>query len=170
VKKKRNISGKRPPTIAQVERRAEALRLRKLGYAYERIATEMRIDIRQAHEAVQQALRQVIEEPAKEVLQLELARLDMMLERALDKACTLGHEQAINAVLAIMARRSKYLGLDAPDKVAATVAPASSGILDLPSRMPPEAVRSVVATLLLHETDEGRRAELEKVQRAVEGL
>jgi hypothetical protein len=168
VKKKRKP--KRAPIVAVVENRVEALRLRKLGYGYQRIGIEMNVDVRTAWELVQNALRDLIEEPAREVLKLELERLDMMLEKALDKACTLGHEQAIAAVLQIMARRAKYLGLDAPEKVSATVAPATTSILDLPSRMPPEAVRSVVATLLLHETDEARRSELEKVQRAVEGL
>jgi transposase-like protein len=55
-------------------------------------------------------------------------------------------------------------------RVAATVAHVATSILDLPSRMPPAAVRTVVAALLEHETDEARRTELEKVQRAVEGL
>lgn len=153
-----------------VERQVEALRLRKLGYGYEGIAAELKIDIKGAWNAVQEALRKLIEEPARDVLKLELERLDMMLEKALDKAITLGDEKAIGAVLQIMARRARYLGLDAPEKVSATVAPSAASILDLPSRMPPEAVRSVVATLLEHETDEARRAELEKVQRAVEGL
>lgn len=144
--------------------------MRKLGYGYQRIADELGIGIKEAWEAVQHALHAIIEEPAKDVLKLELERLDLMLEKALEKATTLGDEKGANVVLSIMARRARYLGLDAPEKVAATYAPAASSILDLPSRMPPDAVRSVVATLLEHETDEGRRGDLEKVLRAVEGL
>ena len=160
----------RAPSPELVERRAEALRLRKQGYGYERIAGELGVDLRTAWDDVQKSLASIIREPAEDVLRLELERLDLMLEKALDKACALGDEKAIDAVLKIMARRARYLGLDAPEKVATTVAPAAFSVLDLPSRMPPAAVRAVVAALLEHEADEERRAELLKVWNAVDGL
>ena len=53
--------------------------------------------------------------PAKEVLKLELERLDAIL-LSIWKAISQGHLGAIDRAIKIMERRTRYLGLDAPVK------------------------------------------------------
>jgi len=57
-----------------------------------------------------------IQERAKELLALELSRLDQMMQALWPKARR-GHLGAIDRVLRVMERRSRYLGLDAPTKL-----------------------------------------------------
>jgi hypothetical protein len=70
-----------PDTAA---RDAEAARLRGRGLSYPRIANELGYaDHTGAYYAVQRALQATVEEPAAEVRQLELERLDTLYEAAL---------------------------------------------------------------------------------------
>ena len=62
-----------------------------------------------------QALKADTAEKAEEVRDLELRRLDRMLDIA-QTAAEQGDLAAIDRVLRIQERRSKYLGLDAPTK------------------------------------------------------
>jgi hypothetical protein len=64
-------------------------------------------------------LRETLQEPADEVRQLELLRLDRYLSAIAEKVDS-GDLKAIDRALKIMERRSKLLGLDAPQKVAPT--------------------------------------------------
>lgn len=66
----------RDPNTAR--RDAEAARLRGRGWTYQRIADELGVSKQTAYDAVQRALRDTLEEPAADVRQLELARLDDM--------------------------------------------------------------------------------------------
>lgn len=113
-----NGSSKRDARKATVaEKQRQALELRRSGYTYEMIARALGYSDRSlAARAVKSALKEIIREPAEEVLQLELGRLDGMLRGILDAAET-GDVQAIDRALKIMDRRAKYLGLDAPTKV-----------------------------------------------------
>lgn len=61
------------------------------------------------------AIRRTLREPAEEVRQLEVARLDRMM-RSLWERVLKGDAVAINACLSIMDRRARYLGLDTPQK------------------------------------------------------
>jgi len=61
------------------------------------------------------ALKVETEEKAEEVRDLELRRLDKMLQIA-EAAAEGGDLAAIDRVIRIQERRSKYLGLDAPAK------------------------------------------------------
>ena len=70
-------------------------------------------------------IKEIVREPAEEVLALELARLDEMLIKALESARN-GDPQAIDAVLKIMNRRAKYLGMDSPEKIIAVEASAAT--------------------------------------------
>jgi hypothetical protein len=59
-------------------RDAEAARLRGRGLSYRAIAAELSIDVHTAHDAVKRALAAIRAEPAPDVRELELARLDDM--------------------------------------------------------------------------------------------
>jgi Sigma-70, region 4 len=113
------------------ERRAAALRLRKLGYTYDEIAKALGVSGASAHKYVQRALHDMIAEPAEEVRQLELAKLDTLqlkvnqvLDRLHPQLTQSGKDTgfvddgvvlaAIDRAVRISESRRKLLGLDAP--------------------------------------------------------
>jgi len=105
-----------PRRISAKERQRQALELRKAGATYQKIADTLNYkNPSGAAQAVMSAMMQIIEEPAKEVLKLELERLDAIL-LSIWKAISQGHLSAIDRGLKIMERRARYLGLDAPVK------------------------------------------------------
>lgn len=98
------------------ERTRKALELRKAGASYDQIAEKLGYaDGSNVRRAVMGAIEEITEEPAKEVLKLELSRLDAMLLGLYQKAKS-GDAAAVDRVIRIMDRRAKYLGLDAPEK------------------------------------------------------
>ena len=117
------------------EREIEALELRKKGMSYRAIAQVMGLTEAGAYGCVSRALntlRTNATEKAEEVRDLELARLDRMLQIA-EAAAESGDISAIDRVLRIQERRSKYLGLDAPAKAeikSETTARVDLGVLD----------------------------------------
>lgn len=117
-------------------RDAEAARLRARGWSYAQIAEHMGYaNHTGARQAVHRALQAVVQEPAEELRNLELARLDIMWQAAVavleanhylvsqgrliflgprpleDDAPVLA---ALDRMLKIMERRARLLGLDAP--------------------------------------------------------
>lgn len=112
-----NTSHKDSRLANAADKWAKALELRKSGHTYEHIAAAVGYASKgAARDAVMRGIKEIVREPAEEVLALELARLDDMLIRALELARA-GDPQAIDAVLKIMNRRSKYLGMDSPEKI-----------------------------------------------------
>lgn len=122
------------------ERDAEACRLRMRGSTYEQIAQQLGYSHRDlARRAVQRALTAVVSEPAAELRQLELIRLDELWRRGwavLDREHHLVQAgrvvrdaagspvpdwhpvlRAIDSLLRVMDRRARLLGLDAPVRV-----------------------------------------------------
>ncbi|MEN6535335.1 MAG: hypothetical protein ABFD89_16845 [Bryobacteraceae bacterium] len=92
------------------------LDLRMAGKTYRRIATELGISPAGAFKVLDRALarlRQQTSEVAERLLQIELERLDALQLAQWDKA-TDGDLRAVDAVLRIMERRARLLGLDAP--------------------------------------------------------
>ena len=104
------------------ELRQKALALRRGGATFAGIATKLNIPKSTAHKAVSTAiaiLREENRELALELMTLEANRLDA-LQMGVWSDAVKGDIPAINAVLKIMERRAKLLGLDAPTKVAPT--------------------------------------------------
>lgn len=100
--------------ISAVEKQLRALELRKSGAAYATIAEVLGYRSPSgAHAAVKSALKKTLQEPADELRQLELARLDAMLAALWPKA-NAGDVKAVHGVLKVLERRAKLLGLDAP--------------------------------------------------------
>lgn len=105
-----------PHTIAEQERRAKALRLRASRMTFAKIAIECGYyDRTSAARAVRQALREMVEEPAQEVIQMELQTLEE-LQRPLMVRALKGDVPSAMGVLKVMERRAKLLGLDAIPK------------------------------------------------------
>lgn len=86
-----------------------------MGATYEVIAQQLGYAHRgKAYEDVAQWMAKVGRESARELLELELQRLDHMLMGLWNSART-GNEKAVTAALRIMERRARYLGLDFAD-------------------------------------------------------
>lgn len=127
----------RRPATAQ--RDAAAAELRADGKTYQQIADELHFSHRDlARRAVERALAATVREPAAELRQLELIRLDSLWMQAMGvltrdhltvsngRVVELNGEpvkddapilNAIDRLLKIMERRAKLTGLDAPAKV-----------------------------------------------------
>jgi len=102
------------------DRQLQALELRKSGVSYPAIADTLGYRGKQgAFEAVKAALKKTLQEPADELLVLELERLDAMT-LAIASQVRAGNFGAIDRNLRIMKRRAELLGLDAPTKTALT--------------------------------------------------
>ncbi|MEY9876628.1 hypothetical protein ABH931_006138 [Streptacidiphilus sp. MAP12-33] len=138
MSKMRDGGGRYAKDPSLPERDAEFLRLRKRGLAYRAIAAETGYDVKTVHEAVKNAMAAITEEPAQEVRQLELERLDdmwMAVMQVLEakhfkvsdgRLVRLGDEPleddapvlaAVDRLLRIQERRSKLLGLDSAQRV-----------------------------------------------------
>lgn len=133
-----NRMPRRRRTVAQMERDARAVEYRRRGLTYRQIASEMGWKNQaSAWEAVQRGLADSILEPAAEVKQLELERLDEYQRHVLrvlasshivvSQGVVVTHPdtgrpvtdhgpvlQAIDRLIKISERRAKLLGLDAP--------------------------------------------------------
>jgi hypothetical protein len=94
----------------------EALKLRSRGYTYQQIADQMDCSKPTAYARVQRALAAIPAEAVEEYRRLEGERLDGLLAIATHQAFAKNSLYAIDRCLAIMDRRAKLLGLDAPTK------------------------------------------------------
>lgn len=93
------------------EKRKMALDLRRAGWSYDDIASEVGYANKGgAFKAVKQGIADITRESANELLELELARLDDLQAGAYDKARD-GDLFAIDRVLKIIDQRAKFLGL-----------------------------------------------------------
>jgi hypothetical protein len=101
-----------------LDRRLKALELRKAGMGLVAIGKELGINASLVRDDVNKLLQDRIEDNKENVdyaLFLELERLDSFLVETW-KQVIKGDLTAVDRVLKIMERRSKYLGLDAPEK------------------------------------------------------
>jgi hypothetical protein len=135
----RSGRGRFTKSIETAKRDAESARLRAEGKTYDQIAEALGFSDRSlARRSVERALAAAVREPADELRQLELIRLDALWVEAVkvmttehitvnngrvievdgiplkDDAPTL---QAIDRLLKIMERRAKLVGLDSAAKV-----------------------------------------------------
>lgn len=99
-----------------LDRQRRSLEFKLAGMSYRRIAEQTGVSAQQAYTDVQNALTEYIREPTEEVRQQEAARLDRLMMTHWPKALE-GDHDALNAVLRIMDRRAKLLGVDQPQKV-----------------------------------------------------
>ena len=118
--------------IARAERQAAALRLRAAGGDYDSIAKALGVSVATAWRDVKAGLAAVVQEPAQEAITLECGRLDRLLRALWPFAIGIRVDTdsqgrqitrnvdpdyfAIDRVLAVMQRRARLLGLDAPVK------------------------------------------------------
>lgn len=98
------------------QKRAQALQLRAEGRSFNQIAAQLGYaNASGAYKAVRTGLAEVDQEPAKELLRLQLARLDDLLAEVWPKAVDGGdvaHLRSVSAALAVMRRMDILVGLD----------------------------------------------------------
>lgn len=131
--------GKFIRTLQGAERDAEACRLKSRSLSYRQIAVQLGFsDHTNARRAVERALAATVVEPAAELRQIELMKLDALEQAALavlerqhvtvSKGEVVRHDgelliddgpvlQAIDRLVKIQDRRAKLVGLDAPQRL-----------------------------------------------------
>lgn len=99
---------------ANTMRRAAAMELRAQGFSYRQIAEQLNYySAEEARAAVLRGLDRLVVEPGRELLVMEVYRLDQLMSVIFPMAMD-GNLKAVDRVLKIQERRAKYLGLDAP--------------------------------------------------------
>lgn len=107
-------------SLSALERQYAALELRKAHNDYDTIAGKLGYASKAgAYKAVMTALRHTLQEPADEVRQLHLERLDAAAQALLPKVKQ-GDPRSVAQYLGVMKRISDLLGLDAPRKTELT--------------------------------------------------
>jgi hypothetical protein len=104
-----------PKAIESAEMRAQVLELRKQGYGYQAIGDAMGFTKQRAYQIVTEELAAIIREPAQQILDLELQRMETLLQGVADDAAK-GDPRAIDSELSIRARRARLLGIETPQK------------------------------------------------------
>jgi len=139
--------------VAATKRQAAAMELRGKGYTFEKIAEELGYrGPSGAFRAVSAGLSKTLREPASSLRVLESERLDRLLEGVWKKAAA-GNVQGVRAVLAILERRAKLWGLDAPTRYELAQVLASEDAVKMFGTVKaalepwPEAQAAVVAAL-----------------------
>ena len=97
-------------------RAVQALDLRQAGASYRQIGNTLGVSHVTAFRYVRRLLREHTREPAEQIRDAEIARLDRLLMGHWGKAIG-GDVNATRTVLSIMDRRAKLLGLDAPPRI-----------------------------------------------------
>jgi len=112
--------GNQERRIASLKRKKEALELRIAGVSYDAIATKLGYKSRSgAFEAVKTALVQTLIEPAEELRNIEVLRLDKAL-KAIWSQVLGGNLPAVDRYIKVAQRRADLLGLDAPKRTDVT--------------------------------------------------
>lgn len=131
-RKPRGLCKTAPRKVDQLIRQREAVHLRAEGKSYDQIAELLGVSNKSvAYKAVTAALSTLAaetREDADRLRALELARLDEVLQIAWeiahdDKARRGERLAAVDRVMKVSERRSKLLGLDAPEKTELSIAP-----------------------------------------------
>ncbi len=120
------ISRQGPGKVRTAKLEAECLRLRLDGLTHREIAAQLGVAPSTAFKRVAHALGEVNArnaEQAEDLRVLEMLRLDELQNAVWERAIE-GDDKALGRVLAIMERRTKLLGLDAPTTREAEVSPA----------------------------------------------
>ena len=97
------------------ERRQKAYELRLRGYSQEEIAQVLGVSRRSVSSYLDiEPTDHLTEAKRREYIDLQIQRIDRMLEVAMAKAADEGNLRAIDRVIRLEERRAKLLGLDAP--------------------------------------------------------
>lgn len=100
--------------LSAMKKQLEALEMRKAGLPYQKIADALGYSNHSgARKAVIAAMKKTLREPADEVREMEILRLDDLINAIWHLR---SKPEYLDRILKIMERRAKLLGLDAPSK------------------------------------------------------
>ena len=117
--------------IETIEREAKVLQLRRGGLTFDLIAKELGFaNPSGAHKAYANACKRIIRSDVEELRGTELDRLDIA-QGALWNKVMRGEVPAIMALLKIMERRARLLGLDTPVKAQLEVTHYDASTIDI---------------------------------------
>ena len=110
-----------PTRIRAHQREERAVELRLKGKTFQQIANDLGYESRvSAYKAVMAAIKLSMREPALELVEITLQRLDALIAAVWVKAMA-GDIQAVLAVLRIEKQRADILGLNAPKELDITL-------------------------------------------------
>lgn len=105
------------PSPELVDREVKVLELRRAGLTWQRIAEEVGYaDHTGAYAAYKRAIKRTQQQPADELREQELDRIDR-LQLALWPKAMKGDNASVNTIVRLMERRARLLGLDTPIKI-----------------------------------------------------
>jgi len=105
------------PSPELVDKEIKVLELRRAGLTWQRIAEETGYaDHTGAYAAYKRAIKRTMQQPADELREAELDRIDR-LQLALWPKAMKGDNASINTIVRLMERRARLLGLDTPIKI-----------------------------------------------------
>ena len=105
------------PSPELVDKEVKVLELRRAGLTWQRIAEETGYaDHTGAYAAYKRAIKPTMQQPADELREQEVDRIDR-LQLALWPKAMKGDERSISTIVRLMERRAKLLGLDAPTRI-----------------------------------------------------
>ena len=105
------------PSPELVDREVKVLELRRAGLTWQRIAEEVGYkDHTGAYAAYKRAIKRTMQQPADELREQEIDRIDR-LQLALWPKAMKGDNASINTIVRLMERRARLLGLDTPIKI-----------------------------------------------------
>jgi hypothetical protein len=147
------------PEPEQLDRELRVLELRRAGLTWQRIAEEVGYaDHTGAYSAYKRALKRTLQQPADELRQQELDRIDR-LQLAIWQKAMQGDMKAIATIVRLMERRAKLLGLDAPVRIEQEVTTWTG-----------ESVDDAIKRLTRELESRPDRAEIPKVASSDEGV
>jgi hypothetical protein len=105
------------PDPELVDREVKVLELRRAGLTWQRISEETGYaDASGAYLAYKRAIKRTQQQPADELREQELDRIDR-LQLALWPKAMKGDNASVNTIVRLMERRARLLGLDTPIKI-----------------------------------------------------
>ena len=105
------------PSPELVDKEVKVLELRRAGLTWQRIAEETGYaDHTGAYAAYKRAIKRTMQQPADELREAELDRIDR-LQLALWPKAMKGDNASVNTIVRLMERRARLLGLDTPIKI-----------------------------------------------------
>lgn len=139
----------KPTAVQLAQQQADCLKLRLDGMTVREIAAELKLPRSTVQDRLDAAMTELVAPVADEVRLMELARLDrwqVRLEKRLDD----GEDPAriVPIGLKVQERRSRYLGLDAPERAEMTVSSLGSddpAVLDTLARARESAAARIAA-------------------------
>lgn len=118
---RKSLNAQVAPNSAELaDRRERVYAMRLTGKSLGFIAQAEGVSKTTVFNDIEAVIKAKTEVPAQQVREMELDRLDLLLDKLMPRVEN-GDVQAIQTALKVMDRRAKFLGLDAPTKQEITV-------------------------------------------------